>query len=93
MGQPGEPPVGPEFGLEPRRDHTLPLPPITSRNLVSEEDYRDGSEFSGVGGLIQPPPHVPTASERLSMIYAIDPTDDGTRGDSVNPPDLVGDFR
>jgi len=87
-----EPPVGPDYGLEPLKDHTLPVPPIDSRNLVSTESYRDGSEFGGVGGLIQPPPHVPTASERLAMIYAIDPLDDGTRGDSVTPPDLTGDF-
>lgn len=93
MTQAAEPPVGPEFGLEPRLDHILPIPPISSYDLVSEEDYRDGSEFGGVGGLIQPPPHVPTASERLLMVYAIDPTDDGTRGDSVSPPDLTGDFR
>lgn len=87
-----EPSVGPDYGLEPIRDRTLIVPPITSRNLVSTEDYRQGSEFGGVGGLIQPSPHVPTASERLMMVYAIDSCDDGTRGDSVTPPDLVGDF-
>lgn len=81
-------PVGPEYGLEPRREVTQPLPPIDSRDLVSTEDYRTGTEFGGVGGLIQPPPHVPTASERLSMIYAIDPMDDGSRPDSVLPPEL-----
>ena len=85
-------PVGPEFGLEPRLDHTLHLPPVTSRDLVSPEDYRTGSEFGGVVGLIQPPPHVPTASERLRMIYAIDPTDPGTEDGSVVPPELEGDF-
>jgi hypothetical protein len=70
----------------------LIVPPLSSRSLVSEEDYRDGTEFGGVGGLIQPTPHVPTASERLAMIYAIDPLDDGSRPDSVAPPDLTGDF-
>lgn len=85
-------PVGPQFGLEPTKDRTLPLQPINSRDLVSTEDYRTGSEFYGVGGLIQPPPHVPTASERLKMIYAIDPMDDGTRADSVSPPEFTGDF-
>jgi hypothetical protein len=45
-----------------------------------------------VAGQIQPPPHVPTASERLRMVYAIDPLDDGTRPDSVVAPELVGDF-
>jgi len=81
-------PVGKQYGLDPRRTVREEPPPIDSRSLVSEEDYRDGSEFGGVGGLIQPPPHNPTASERLSMIYAIDPTDDGTRPDSVLPPEL-----
>jgi len=87
-------PVGEEYGLELRRPELyqfLPLP-VTSRDLVSDEDYRDGSEFSGVGGLIQPAPHTPTASERLSMIYAIDPTDDGTEPGSVLPPELDGNF-
>ena len=85
-------PVGPQYGLEPRLDHTLVDLPVNSRSLMSEEDYRDGSEFSGVGGLIQPAPHTPTASERLSSIYAIDPMDDGTRPESVLPPELDGNF-
>jgi hypothetical protein len=65
---------------------------IDSRSLVSTEDPDTGSEFGGVGGIIQPPPHSPSASERLSMIYAIDPLDDGTRPDSVLAPELDGDF-
>lgn len=81
-------PVGPEYGLEPRRTPNTELPPIDSHDLVSDEDYRTGSEFGGVAGLIQPPPHVPDAAERLHMVYAIDPTDDGTRPDSVLPPEL-----
>lgn len=81
-------PVGPEYGLEPRLDHTTTIPPIDSRDLVSDEDYRTGTEFGGVSGLIQPAPHTPTASERLHMVYAIDPTDDGTRSDSVLAPEL-----
>lgn len=85
-------PVGPEYGLEPRLDHTLRVPAVTSEDLVSPEDYRTGSEFGGVVGLIQPPPHVPTASERLRMIYAIDPTDDGNQPGSVLPPELEGNF-
>lgn len=87
-------PVGPEYGLEPRRPELYAdvLPPITSWSPVSEEDYRTGSEFGGVAGLIQPEPHTPTSSERLSMVYAIDPTDDGTRPDSVPAPELEGDF-
>lgn len=85
-------PVGAELGLEPTRDRTLITPPIDSRDLVSTEDYREGSEFGGVGGLIQPVPHVPTASERLHMVYAIDPMDDGNHPDSVLPPDLEGNF-
>lgn len=81
-------PVGPEYGLEPRREANTGLPPINSRDLVSDEDYRTGSEFGGVGGLIQPEPHAPTASERMMMVKAIDPMDDGTRPDSVLPPEL-----
>jgi hypothetical protein len=55
-------PVGPQYGLEPRLDHELLVPPINSRDLISTDDYRQGGEFSGVGGLIAPPPHTPTAS-------------------------------
>lgn len=71
---------------------TEPIWDINSRDLVSTEDPDDGSEYGGVGGLIQPPPHTPTASERLSMIYAIDPDDDGTQPNSVVAPEQVGDF-
>lgn len=87
-------PVGAEYGLEPRRGERIQPPPFTSRDLVSQEDYRDGSEFGGVGGLIQPKPHNPTASERLHMIYAIDPQDpgDGSRPGSIAAPELEGDF-
>lgn len=85
-------PVGPQYGLEPRLDHTLVNPPVTSRSLLSDLGYADGSEFGGVAGLIQPAPHTPTASERLSMIYAIDPTDGGAEEGSVPAPELDGNF-
>lgn len=89
-------PIGKEFGLEPRRPELYAevLPPIDSHSLVSTTPYNDASagEFSGVDGLVAPTPHSPTSSERLSMIYAIDPTDDGTRPDSVIPPELDGNF-
>lgn len=87
-------PVGGEFGLEPLRPELYEFNklPLDSRDLVSEENYRDGSEFGGVGGLIQPVPHTPTASERLMMVYAIDPTDDGTEDGSILPPELDGNF-
>jgi hypothetical protein len=87
-------PVGPQYGLEPRMDHTpLRIPP-NSRDLISPIPYDDPSagEFSGVAGLIAPPPHVPGAPERLSMVYAIDPTDDGTEPESILPPELDGAF-
>lgn len=87
-----QPLAGAEYGIEPLLDHTPVLPPIDSRDLVSKENYRDGSEFGGVSGLIQPTPHVPTSSERLMQIYAIDPMDDGTRSDSVATPELDGNF-
>lgn len=93
MTQALEPPVGPEYGLEPRLDHTPIVPPIGSRDILTPTtDYREGSEYGGVGGLVQPPPHVPTASERLRQVYAIDPMDDGTRPDSVAAPELEGEF-
>lgn len=85
-------PVGPEYGLEPTRTVVEFKPPVTSVDLVSTEDYRTGSEFGGVVGLIQPPPHVPTASERLRMIHAIDPDDPGTEPESVSAPELEGNF-
>lgn len=87
-----EPAVGPEYGLEPTMDRTLKIPPTGSRDLTPTTDYREGSEFGGVGGLTQPPPHKPTASERLRQVYAIDPADDGTRPDSVAAPELEGEF-
>lgn len=87
-------PVGPEYGLEPLRPelHEKFTPTINSRELVSDVNYREGSEYGGVAGLIQPPPHVPNATERLHMIYAIDPTDDGTLPGSIVPPELDGSF-
>lgn len=89
-------PVGPEYGLEPRLDHTIYRPPVQSQDfLANDYTYNDrvASEFGGVPGLVQPDPHVPTASERLSAIYAIDPTDDGTEAGSVVPPELDGSFQ
>lgn len=93
MSDIGEP-AGPQYGLDPLRPELYQVVerPIDSWSPVSEENYGNGSEFGGVGGLISPLPHVPTASERLSMIYAIDPMDDGTRPDSVLAPELDGNF-
>jgi hypothetical protein len=86
-------PVGPQYGLEPTRDpKKINRLPLDSHNLVSPYDYRAGSEFGGVPGIIQPAPHVPTAAERLHMVHGIDPTDPGTEVDSVVPPELEGDF-
>jgi len=86
-------PVGPEYGLEPRQDHVLVRPPVQSGDLLfNPEDYRNGSEFGGVPGYVQPTPHIPMAHERLSALYAIDPTDDGTEAGSVLPPELDGNF-
>jgi hypothetical protein len=85
-------PVGPQYGLEPLLDHTPIRVPVSSRDIVSQTSYREGSEFGGVDGLIQPAPHVPNSAERLHMIYAIDPLDDGTFPESVLPPELDGNF-
>lgn len=89
------PPVGPEYGLEPRMDHTLVPLPVTSRDVLTNPlSYNDPSatEFGGVAGLVQPAPHVPTSSERLMQVYAIDPTDPGTEPGSVAAPELDGNF-
>lgn len=91
-----EQPVGPDYGLptpvHPNK-YVQIIPPSGSEDIVSPEDPYTGSEFGGVVGQIQPPPHVPTAAERLRMIYAIDPADDGTLPDSVVAPELEGDFQ
>ncbi|WP_431905579.1 hypothetical protein [Micromonospora carbonacea] len=44
-------------------------------HLSSLVDRTDESEFGGVGGLTQPYPHEPSASEKLHAIYQTDPTD------------------
>lgn len=86
-------PVGPQYGLDPLIDHTsIVVPPTSVDFLANDNDYRTGSEFGGVAGLVQPGPHTPTASERLSAIYAIDPTDAGGEAGSVTPPELEGAF-
>lgn len=83
-------PVGPQYGLDPRQDHTAPVPVYTSRDvLTNPNDYRDGTEYGGVPGFVQPPPHVPSAAERRTQIMFIDPADPGT---GVNPPELEGAF-
>lgn len=92
MTQVEPPAMAGELGLTPRQARDLIVPPLSSRDLVSTEDPETGSEFGGVGGLIAPAPHKPTSRERLSMIYAIDPMDDGSRPGSVAPPELTGDF-
>jgi hypothetical protein len=85
-------PVGPQYGLDPLRDHTLVTPPVTSRDLTNPLSYKDGSEFGGVAGMVQPAPHNPNAHERLWQVYAIDPTDSGIEAGSVLPPELDGNF-
>lgn len=88
-------PAGPDHGLDPLRPELYEsrLPPIDSEDiLTSPYNYRQGTEFGGVPGQVQPPPHVPTAIQRLHQIYRIDPTDDGTRPDSVVAPELEGNF-
>jgi hypothetical protein len=84
-----------ELGLDPVHPelYTQIVPPISSRDILTNpNDPLTGSEFGGVAGLVQPSPHVPNASERLMQIYAIDPTDDGSRPDSVQAPELDGNF-
>lgn len=88
-------PVGPQYGLEPRLDHTIVEPAIHSRDfLANPYPYNDryASEFGGVPGVVQPAPHTPDATERLSAIYGIDPDDDGAMDGSVAPPETDGNF-
>lgn len=88
-------PVGPQYGLTPRLDRT-PVQPVydTEDILTNPLAYDDlsATEFGGVAGLVQPAPHVPTASERLMQIHRIDPNDPGGRADSVPTPELEGNF-
>jgi hypothetical protein len=44
-------------------------------HLNSLVDRTGESEFGGVGGLTQPYPHEPTASEQLRAIYQTNPAD------------------
>lgn len=70
------------------------VPALGSRDVLTNPlPYIGGSEFGGVDGYVQPAPHIPTASERMAQIMAIDPADDGTEATSVLPPDLTGDFQ
>lgn len=54
---------------------------MKSRDLVSKENPDNGTEYGGVGGLIQPPPHEPTPSERLMQLLQLDPLDTETEVD------------
>jgi hypothetical protein len=87
-------PVGPQYGLNPRFDHTEPEHVYQSRDLTNPIPYDDptATEYGGVAGLIQPAPHVPTSGERLAQIYAIEPTDPGSGLGSVAAPELEGAF-
>lgn len=85
-------PIGPQYGLNPRLDHAEPVKVYTSTDVMQNPySYNDAiaSEFGGVPGLVQPPPHVPTGVERMHQIYAIDPADPG---DGVQAPELEGAF-
>lgn len=79
-------------GIEDRQA-IIPLAPVTSEDvLTTTADPNRGTEFGGVEGWIQPPPHVPTAKERMRQIFLIDPTDPGTEPGSVVAPELEGDY-
>jgi hypothetical protein len=88
-------PVGPQYGLTPRLDRTPIVPQYDTVDRLSNDlayDDLSATEFGGVAGLVQPAPHVPTASERLMQIHSIDPDDPGGRTDSVATPELEGNF-
>lgn len=77
------------------RQQLIPLAAVTSTDVLTPAllpDPNKGTEFGGVGGWIQPPPHAPSGVERLRQIYLIDPTDPGTEPGSVVAPELEGDF-
>lgn len=47
-----------------------------SKSLINDKDVpggRQSSEYGGVFGLIQPPPHIPESKEILMQIYNTDP--------------------
>jgi hypothetical protein len=50
-----------------------------SKPIVSEDDWRRGTEYGGVGGIIAPldSPHTAslTAAEQLMMVHNVDPMD------------------
>jgi hypothetical protein len=96
MTEPLPEPVGAEFGLDPQRPELherIVVPPASTDVLTNPLDYTKGTEFLGVQGLVQPPPHIPTAAERRMQIMFIDPADPGTEDGSVAAPDLEGDFQ
>lgn len=85
--------AGADYGLAPQLDHTPPVIYSGSRDILTNpNDYQTGSQYGGTPGLVQPYPHIPTASERLHQVYAISPTDDGSYPDSVAVPELEGEF-
>jgi hypothetical protein len=96
MTEPLPPGGQPGLGLPPLRTELherIVVPPDSVDVLTNPNDYAKGTEFGGVGGLVQPPPHVPTARERRMQIMFIDPSDPGTEEGSVRAPDLEGDFQ
>lgn len=48
------------------------------------------SEFGGVAGLVQPPPHIPTAAEKLSLTYR---TGDPSGRTTEDVPEIFGGLR
>lgn len=96
MTEPLPAPVGAEFGLQPMRPELherIVIPPASVDVLTNPIDYRTGTEFGGVQGLVQPVPHIPDSAERRMQIMFIDPSDPGTEAGSVQTPELEGDFQ
>jgi hypothetical protein len=42
-------------------------------NLTSSAKIESGTEYGGVDGVIQPPPHVANSREMLMQVYQTDP--------------------
>jgi hypothetical protein len=78
------------FVHTPRTNQAGKLPAMSVDGLYSGEDpqTKGAGEFSGVGGIIQPPPHDPTmfdASEMNTILMAQDRDDIAAEIEAMKP--------
>jgi len=62
---------------------------MVGRKLISNKSTTRGSEYGGVEGMIQPPPHKPTPPEKLKLIYQTNPYADAQYADGTTVVDDV----